>query len=513
MPKSIQHMFETEKTKRAQYEKIWDVSSEYTIREMYLPDTLRETLFNSPEDMVEGDNIGSEGLSNLISVVQRTAFQPNKPFFETAPKKGSELAALPPAKRVAICAETALNGSLALYKHGLSEALYYILGRFLCVGTVAWKLPTPGTDEMIEVYELNDIVVKRGYNGKLAHLIIQDKTTLNLLPEEIRQQVADKYKDAKEREVSLYTMLEANEYGKYEVRQAVDEHELDVAHNFTPGIDSPYQVSSLFTPRGRNYGVGAVYRYLKWLHAANVYRDANTDVAAVGSLLNWGVTPNAAVNPDEFEQRSQGQAFSLREGDVFPIVPKIGQQYQLTANSYAEVAQTLQRAFMVFSAVQRNAERVTAEEIKTVIRALEESHSGVYAQVGSQIQRPLAHAALRMVDNPELKPWVSQMDIQLVSVHESMGRAAQNSNLLTSLNQISVLNSIPPEISAGLKKQAIIAAIFANNNAKVDDYVMTEEEVAQAQAQQSQQTQPAVQQQQNFSSNDQLLAALNKPLV
>jgi len=514
--KTIKGEFDSLQSKRKPYEEVWDVSAQYTLRELYLPDELRDKWHNDPSDMVEGDSIGADVTNNFLSVLQRTAFPPTQPFVVPEPKPGSELSALSPEQQTLICLKAGQEATQKLRQRGLTVALTYLIGRFVMMGNVCWTQPKDDK-EKIEVYELNDVVVQRDNRGAVIKVILKDKMPKEHLPSDIKEQIDKDFEIGSRKSVTLYTMARRLPNGKFEIKQAVDEKEIDTGDNFYTPMESEIQFASLYTSRGRNYGVGVAYRYLKWLHAANIFADAKNDVAAMGSMVNWGVSPASAVRPEDFASREQGQAFSLRDGEIFPIVPDVGQQMQFAANSYAEVEQRLQRAFLMFTAVQRDAERVTAAEIRAVQRSLEDAHSGLYAQLAEEIQRPLAHYGLSLIDNEEIKPYVKDMVINLVAANEALGQNADLSNLLSSLNGVTVMNNIPPEIAQTLRKTNIFNTIFAANNVDPEKYIKSEEEQqaereAAARAEQAQQ--PAqVQQTQQFTPNDELSEVLKPPLI
>lgn len=512
--KAIHSEFHELKRQREPYEQVWDVSGEYTLRDLYLPDELRDKLFNDPSDMVEGDSIGADVMNNFISVLQRTAFPPTQPFVVPQPRAGSELAGLSIEQQTLLCLKAGQEANMRLNQRGLNTALPHLIGRFVGLGNVAWTQPED-KDSKIEVYEMNDVVFRRDNRGRLVTIILKDEVNPKYLDEEFLKQLPKNLREKKS--VNLYTMSSLQPNGKYEIRQAVNSHELELEDNFSEPYKSHIQAASLYTSRGRSYGTGVVYRYLKWLHAANVFSDAKNDVAAMGSMVNWGISPSSAVRAEDFSNREQGQAFAARKDEIFPLVPDVGQQMQFAASSYAEVEQRLQRAFLMFSAVQRDAERVTAAEIRAVMRSLEDAHSGLYAQLAEEIQRPLAHYGLSLVEDEEIKPYLKDMEVNLVAANEALGQNADLSNLLASLNGLTVMNNIPPEVSQTLRRTNIFNTIFAANNVNPEDYVKSDEEL-QAEAQAAQEAEQAqqptqVEQTQRFSPNDELAEVLTPPLI
>lgn len=513
-------MFTKLKEKRGSFERIWELCAQYTLPQFYLSDEVRES-GTEPEDLVIGDSIGAEGLNNFISQVSKLAFPAQGAFFRVEGKKGAEnLSKLSKQRREDIYRRLEEASMQELYMRGLHAQKFMLVGTLLCLGDVTYRVPL-NKKSKIQVYDMNDVVIKRSRNGRVVDIIIKEDTEFRYLSREARDKLSLSGKMYKDDDiVSLYTHIFLDtDIDKMVIKHSVDDIPLDTKENFCIPQECEYQVGSLTVKRGSHYGTGVVQQYLPLIHKANVYADTATDTAVAGSLVNWAVAPSATVRPEEFANREQGQPFGVKPQDIQPIQANVGQHLQITQQQYAQIVNTLQRVFLMFTAVQRDAERVTAQEIRMVAQKLEETHFGLYATIAENLQRPLAHLGLSLIDDEELTPYKDEVEIKVVTAMEAQSRGVELDNILGALNSTTILNSVPPQVQEHLKISNLENAIFNNHNVTPDEFIKSEEEVqaerqalAEAEAQ-AQGQQPQLNQTQVFQANEGLLEDIQNPLI
>lgn len=515
-------MFTELKASRSSWEDNWELCAKYTMPQMYLEDSVRESGVE-PEDLVIGDSIGYEALNNFISQILKIAFPAQGAFFRVTKKKGNtpNFDALPKNKHDAIFRRLEDESMTALYKKGLHAQKTMLLGTMLCLGDVVYKVPK-AKGEKIQVYDLNDVVLKRRRNGDITDIIICEGIEFKHLPEFARVilQTKGKRKYSMDDIVKFYTHVRLNEHGKKTVAHSVDDISLDTPVNFTPTELCEYQVGSLTLKRGSNYAIGVVQQYLPDIHKANVYADTATDTAVVGSLVNWAISPKANIRPDEFADREQGQPFGVNPADIQPIQANVGQHLQITQLMYNEIVQKLSRVFLLPNAIQRDAERVTAQEIRMISQRLEETHNGLKAMIAENLQRPLAHLGLDSIDDEELNKYKGEVEISVVTAMEAQSRSMELDNMMASLGDTTVLNSVPPQVQDRIKLPEVLSTIFNSRNTNSDTFVKTEDEFQAEQQAIAEREQEAAQgqphspsQSQVFSGDEGLVEDVRKPLI
>ncbi len=396
-------LFDKLKAKRSRHEEIWELSAQYTLPHVYMSDEDRERGIE-PEDLIIGDSIGAECLSNLGSQILKIAFPAQGTFFTVTAKKNAELlGGLSDSQRDTIYRKVEEASMLGLYKRGLHSQKTPMMQKMLALGDTIYSVPKV-KKEKIQVYDNNDVVIKRTRNGVVSDVIVKEKTEYRFLSESAKMQLREKGRQFRHDsdEVCMYTHEYLNNDDKYSLTYSIDDVQLDMPENFVTSSGRKFQVSSLTTVRGSHYGTGIVTQYLSLIHKANVYADTATDTAVAGSLVNWAVHPNANVRPEEWANREQGEPFGVKPDDIKAITADVGTHLQITQIMYAEIVRTLSRVFLLPQAVQRDAERVTAQEIRMIASRLEETHAGLYATIAEGLQRTLADIGMSLIDDEEL---------------------------------------------------------------------------------------------------------------
>ena len=510
--------------KRTSYKDIWELCAKYTLPQIYLEDAIRESGIE-PEDLVIGDSIGAESLNNFVSQLSKIVFPIQGAFFRVDKKQNRDtpnIDSLSDTQKQDKFRELEERAMEALYVRGLHAQKFMLLAQLVGLGDVVFRVPR-GRESDIQVYDMNDVVIKRTRNNKLADLIIREKTEYRFLSEKAKGTLRVRGKKVyKEDDVlSLYTHVRLNSNNKFEIHLSLEDVPLDTELNFYACDKCEYNVSSITLKRGSNYGTGVVQQYLPLIHKANVYADTNTDIAVAGSLVNWAIKPNVSLRPDEFAQREQGQPFAINPDDIKPIVADIGSHLQITSLQYNSLVNTLQRVFLLPQAVQRDAERVTAQEIRMVAAKIEEQHSGLYAQIAERLQRPLAILGLDLIEDEDLLKYKDEVEVKVVTAMEAQSRGMELDNMLASLGDATIFNSVPPQVAERLKIDDVMSTIFNNRNVDAPKYVKSEDEFQaeqqaianrEAEANAAQQA-PQLSQTQVFQPNQGLLEDIRQPMI
>lgn len=527
--KTISKLFEKLSGQRSNWQHSWEMCAEYTLPYIYQTDEKRKAGLE-PEDLLLGDSIGATSLSSLVSQVGKVAFPENGAFFRYAVKKGdNELSALPNTQQQNVLRNLEESAMTGLYKLGLNAAGNLLLKHLLGLGTTVFRVPvSEKKSESIEVFDLNNVVIKRRKNGQITDVIIREKEEYRFLDDNAKKALLTSKRDYKDSDtVDYYTHLKRRSDGKLEIVNAVDDFDIPSSKNFCTDVDCEYKVASLNLTKGSDYGAGVVLMYLPLIHKANVYADTNTDTAVAGSMVNWAVAPTAQITPEEFASREQGQPFGVKPDDIQAIVANVGQQLAITSEQYNMIRAELARTFLLPQAIQRDAERVTAEEIRMIAQRLEEVHSGLYSEIAELLQRPLAELGIQLIDDEELLPYVDSIEVEVVTALEKKSRNRELDNVMAALGDTTIFNSLNPEIVSRLKTDTILSTIFNNRNNDANAMVKSEEELqaeqqAAAEAEANAQAQAqgglggaggAPQPTLALQPNQNLLGRVNKPLI
>jgi hypothetical protein len=109
------------------------------------------------------------------------------------------------------------------------------------------------------------------------------------------------------------------------------------------------------------------------------------------------VSPTGLTSKKQVAEADNGDVITGREEDVHTLQSNKSADFATADNTNQQVMQRLARAFLVTSAVVRQAERVTAEEVHKVAQELEEVLGAVYSEQVVTFQTPYVGKKLRLL--------------------------------------------------------------------------------------------------------------------
>jgi hypothetical protein len=156
------------------------------------------------------------------------------------------------------------------------------------------------------------------------------------------------------------------------------------------------------------------------------------------------------------------------------------QDFQVAASVVERIERRLEQAFLLNSSVQRDAERVTAEEIRYMANELETALGGVYSTLAGELQLPLVTRLLSTLARENKLPRLPEgkVDPQIITGIDGLGRTAELQRLdilLDGVGQMFGPEAVAEYIRAGSYIQRRAAALGVD----VEGLIRSEEEVAQ----------------------------------
>ncbi len=141
---------------------------------------------------------------------------------------------------------------------------------------------------------------------------------------------------------------------------------------------------------------------------------------------------------------------------------------------------------MLNSAVQRNGERVTAEEIRYVAGELEDTLGGVYSLLSQELQLPLIRRVFTQVQSMSMLPEMEEglVEPTITTGIEALGRGHD----LNKLNQfIGAIVQFGEPAFARIDFSGLISKIAAALGVDTQGLIKTDEQIAQEQQMMQQQ--------------------------
>lgn len=460
------------------------------LAEITIPSVMPEDSYDSGRDSLTNGvtSLGSQCVTHLNNKLMMTMFSASRPFFRLAmtereANEMSEKLGISTEDLTDALAQGERDALLQLEMSGIREGLYEATNHLIVAGNVLMDMRDK---DDVTFVPLKEYVVRRARNGQPLTIIIKQCVMHCELDEAVLDVVDPHRIGNPEQDRTTYTWCR-REKGKMKITQHVDEMELPYnkfgsMHEIE---DCPLHPLTWRLPIGQHYGVGRVEDYFCDFGTHETVSEALSDGAIMASQFRWLQSPTGITRPEDFQNSRNGDVIPGAANDLQLVFANVGQQLNTVLAISQQFEKRLGQGFLLNSAVTRDAERVTAEEIKLQAQELESSLGGVYSRLSKDIQGPLARWLMRKAD---LSIKGSKLRPVVVTGLDALSRNADLERLLQFLQDVTSLAAIPPQTAAMLQTSNIIADMAAGVGVNKRRYVASNEEI-QARMQQIQQQQ------------------------
>ena len=458
--------------------------AQYTIPMAFPKDTdSASTNYETPYQ-----SIGARGVNNLTSKLMLALFPPNAPFFRLALGDDIEnaLGDDSATKQQWEEALSKLERKITSYMetHQIRTTANEALLQLIIAGNVCVFLP-PAEGGM-RIYRLNSYVVSRDGVGNVLEIIAKESVAYGALPPEAQSAIGEVGAVDADRAYDIYThtYLEGDVYKSY---QEVEGNIISGSEQEYPKDKSPWIPLRLKKMDGESYGRSLVDEYLGDLKVLEALSKSVAQVAAVASNILYLVNPNAVTRISELSKAKSGDFIRGKIEDIQILQVNKTSDLQITENAIQSIEGRLSYAFLLNSAVQRNAERVTAEEIRYVANELEDTVGSIYSILSQEFQLPLVKRFMIQMTRegaiPDLPQGSKGVEPLIVTGIEALGRGHDLTKLDTFIRYAQVF---PEAFQTSVKQGEILRQIATALGIDSSSVVKTDEEVQQEQQQQMQ---------------------------
>lgn len=433
-------------------------------------------------------SIGARGVNNLTSKLMLALFPPNAPFFRLALGDDIENALGDDSATRQQWEEalSKLERKITSYMetHQIRTTANEALLQLVIAGNVCVFLP-PAEGGM-RIYRLNSYVVSRDGIGNVLEIIAKESVAYGALPPEAQNAIGEAGAVDADRAYDVYThtYLEGDVYKSY---QEVEGAIIKGSEQEYPKDKSPWIPLRLKKMDGESYGRSFVDEYLGDLKVLEALSKSVAQVAAVASNILYLVNPNAVTRISELSKAKSGDFIRGKIEDIQILQVNKTSDLQITENAIQSIEGRLSYAFLLNSAVQRNAERVTAEEIRYVANELEDTVGSIYSILSQEFQLPLVKRFMIQMTRegaiPDLPQGSKGVEPLIVTGIEALGRGHDLTKLDTFIRYAQVF---PEAFQTSVKQGEILRQIATALGIDSSSVVKTDEEVQQEQQQQMQ---------------------------
>lgn len=442
--------------------------------------------------------IGATVVNHLANRIVQTMFPSEKPFFmlkltEDARQRLQEEAEddksrdeLPQvAREAALAAENAAMRQLNLTAY-IPVAIQAIKHQIVTGNALMRRFP----DNTRVVYGIRDYVVVRGLDGEVLFVMTRDQKRMENLTPELKTLVAAGNSGGGKEDAAVVTLFTRwrKVNGKWTQDQGIDAQMVPNSTKRFKGSDVPFLLLTWERLKGENYGRGLVEDNSVIFSNIETLSDASLDMIGIAADIKWFVDPGSVTDVEELNNAERGKYVAGKEGDV--TTPRFERINELTLveQKIEALNRRLSQAFLHNTTAVRDAERVTAEEIRMFARELESAFGGVYSKLALEWQKAEATYLLSQVNLTKVGAGtLDYMDLLVTTGLETLSREGQLENIRLAIADLQMLDTVPEEIRGRIHPMRFAQRIFELRGLNLSDVFLTEDELKQAQQQQLEQ--------------------------
>lgn len=369
----------------------------------------------------------------------------------------------------------------------LRIGLFNAIRNLIVTGNALVNVPKDG---LLRTFRLDQFVVVRDPRGVVTEVYIREEADPHTLSAEVVSacDVNLKLETSNEKYCEIYTSIKVREGGKMvDYWQEINGIEVPGSRGQSKVSESPYIVLRWSSVDGESYGRGHVEEYMGDLRSLEGLSKAIVGFSAVAAKIVFLVHPNATTSIDDLTTAETGDFVTGALKDIEALQLDKYADFQVAQSVVQDLVLRLSHAFLLQSGTVRDAERVTAEEIRQQAQELEDVLGGVYTIQTQELQAPLLRRIIRiMTDAGDLeKVPEAGMEPVIVTGFDALGRGHELNRIRHMFADIAA--TFGPEILQEYVKINGALKKFANgHNVDLEDIFKTDEEV-QAERQQAQQ--------------------------
>ena len=351
---------------------------------------------------------------------------------------------------------------------------------------------------------LSKYCVLRDELGKPIEIIIEDKISAANLPpklkgmflklsgqpnaEKLLRESSEDKGDSPQEPHTIYTYAKWNHATqRYRMVREYMETEVPDTESIYKEEDFPLVPLAFARSDGQDYGNSLVNDYIGVLMSLEAIAQAEATLAIAMSDFRYAIHPASGMRARDFMNTPIHSAVDVDPNHIKAITADKYGDLNAIANSKASLQREFGSAFLVFTSVARDAERVTAEEIRMMVQMLDEAQGGQYTALSGDFQMPYTRYQLRLVKK------FAKVDInkhrsngirpKLITGIEALGQNSEASQVITFFQALGGIFG-EAEVARRTNVDVVGARLGGNFNLDTDGFFRSQEELdAEAQAQ------------------------------
>jgi hypothetical protein len=370
--------------------------------------------------------IGARGVNHLAASLLLSLLPPNQPFFRLV----LDEEALRELDAVDIKAE--IDKTLGSIERSVMQEIevmairpvvFEALKHLIVGGNALLHLGEDG----LRTFGLEHYCIRRDPAGTIRDIVVRESVAARTLPQEFIDAVGpEKYHLIKDSEapVDLYTCIHLTEKDKYEAYQEIEGVILESTRGSYTKKTLPWFALRMNRVDGESYGRGYVEEYLGDLKSLEGLTQAIVEGSAAAAKVTLLVNPNGMTSVESLSRSPNGAIIEGISTDVTVLqIPKQA-DFAIAFQTISAITERLSYAFLLAESTIRNAERVTAEEVRLTTAAVERQLGGIYSILSQEFQLPLVRRLMSRMEKEKRLPRVPDKYVHpmVVTGIDALGR-------------------------------------------------------------------------------------------
>ena len=429
-------------------------------------------------DTQDYQSLGAQGTNHLANKLMLAMFAPSRPFIKLQAVQSFLKKIAKMGLTETQINETLVQGERAAIKKldslGQRPKLFQIMRQLIVVGNCMLVLDK----KAMRVISIRNYVVKRNIRGEVIEACIREKVKFNELDPAVQKQLSIRHTE--DSEVNFYKWLKREQNGQMSMTQWVEDIRLPKEFNGRWAIDKcPYQILTWDLSDDADYGTGLVEEYARDFEAVSVLSEAIVNGGVLAAEFRWMVNPNGVTSVEDVATSNNGDALPGLESDVKPITGGNPKAIEILTMALDRWERRISRGFLMGSAIIRDAERVTQEEVRMTANELETAYGGVYSTLAASLQKPVGSWLLEASD---FTIQGTEIEITIVTGLDALSRNGDLENFRLAMGDIAQMATLPPDVQARFKWDEIKAFIGQGRNVDLNKFMLSDAEFAKKQA-------------------------------
>jgi hypothetical protein len=375
-------------------------------------------------------SLGSRGVNNLASKLRLALFPPGQPFFrfqidsETIDQVTAQEPAV--ADQIESVMQQLENEALDELEQGSDAViLHAVIKQLIVVGNCLLHMPK---DEPSRAFRLQNYVVVRDAAGNWFEIVAQETVSKYTLPEDVKVTVNDTKDD--DEDVVIYTHVK-KEGNKAVWYQEIDEQVVPGSEGRAAYDNCPFIPLRWAALENENYGRGHCEEYLGDLRSLEDLSKDLVAFSAAAAKVIFLDRPNSTTDLEALQEAQSGEFVEGNIEDIGVLQLNKYHDFQVTKSQIDDLSLRLSHAFLLTTGTVRDAERVTAEEIRMQAQELEDVLGGVYSVLASELQQKVVRRLIERLKSKGRFPALPEGTVNpvIVTGFEALGRGHELNKL------------------------------------------------------------------------------------